>query len=887
MHDPLRRGVRRAIGLDVPRASTLVRDLEDELRFHIEERTAQLIATGLSPAAAEQRARAQYGSIDAARSDIHHFAKRRQQRMTARHFLDSVMQDLRFALRTLRRQPWWTAITIIALALGIGANTAVFSVVNDLLLDPLRYPHRDRLVLISRTNGKGLVVNATFENYTTWSKAQAFESVHAIAIDEVTETGLGDPRLLKAARTDAQFFTFAGARIVAGRLLRDDEAAAPGAPVAIISDQLAQSQFNGPGNALGKTMTIDGGIVTVVGVVWGGLRIPSYDGEPPDIWLPFSANTSFAGTPLIARLRAGTTIAVAQAQLDAIDKADSGNRTKPRSFLTLTPIVYHPGGSGDVRRSVLMLAGAVALLLLIACANVAHLLLARGAARGREIAVRAAIGAGRWRIARQLLTESLLLALVGCVAGLAVAVGGLRLIIALRPQSMGALRSLSIDERVLAVTIALSVLTGLAFGVLSAMDALRPEHFVTLRSAGDASTDRRRHRLRSLLVVSEMALSVILVVGAALLVRTMINLQRVDPGFNATGLYAVSVVLPESRYPSDIERAAYGERLLAATRALPGVTAATVASGSPLMADMIVGNWEAEGEPPPAGDGPLALTADMTVHPDYFPVVGVPFIDGSAFDERSADRNEVIISADIALRLWHERHVVGRRFRLFHPGQTPPPRWHTVRGVVKEAAMLSLVEDHRTGVVYSTSPHVAGDNRVVLLVRTRNGESPAAAIRTIQLALDPTLPPESPRGVSDMLMKTVAQQRFIMTLLSVFAGIATCLSAIGLFGVIAYMVRQRTREIGVRIALGAESQDIVRLVLSQGIALAIAGLSLGVFGAAIGARALSWTLYGVTPGDPLSYFVGAATLLGLAAVACFAPTRRALRIDPVAAMRAD
>jgi putative ABC transport system permease protein len=884
--DSLRPGIRRLIGLDVPRASKLVRDLEDELRFHIERRTAQLIDTGLSPLEAEQRARAQYGSIDAATSDIRHFAKRRHHRMTTRHFVDSVLQDLRFALRTLRRQPGWTAITITALALGIGANSAVFSVVNDLLIDPLRYPYADRVVLISRTDGKGLRVNATLENYKAWSKAQAFASMHAIATNEVTETGFGDPRLLQAARTDAQFFAFAGARVVAGRSLRDDEAAAPGAPVAIISEQLAYGRFNGLRNAIGMTMTIDGRIVTVVGVVRDGLRLPSYTGDPPDIWLPFSASTSFLNTPLVARLRVGTTIAAAQAELDAIAKADNANRSTLLS-IPLTPMVYAPGSSGDVRRSVLMLAGAVALLLLIACANVAHLMLARGAAREREIAVRAAIGAGRSRIARQLVTESLLLALAGCVAGLAVALGGLRLIIAMRPQSMGALRSVSIDGRVLAATIALSVLTGLVFGVLSAVDALRSRQFAALRMAGDASTDRRRHLLRSLLVVSEMALSVILLVGAALLVRTMINLHRVDPGFDAAGLFAVSVPLPESRYPSEIERAAYGERLLAATRELPGVASATIASGSPLIADLIVSNWQAEGETPPTGDGPLELTAALSVNRDYFPVVAVPFVEGSAFDEGSADRNEAVINEDLAMRLWHERHVVGRRFRPFRrTGQTPAP-WFTVRGVVKDAAMLSLVEDHRTAVVYTTSHHIAGFSRVTLLARMRSGHSPAAAMRAVQLALDPTLPPEAPRSVSEMLMNTVARQRFIMTLLTAFAGIAVCLSAIGLYGVIAYMVRQRTHEIGVRIALGAESQDIVRLVVSQGVVLAISGLSIGVVGAAAGARVLSGTLYGVTSGDPLSYVGGGAALLVVAAVACFAPARRAARIDPVVAMRAD
>ena len=887
-------GVRRLVGVDVPRASTIAHDLEDELRFHIEERAAQLERAGYAPDEALRRAREQYGSLEKAAQDISRYAHRRHHHMTLRHFIDTVWQDLRFALRTLARQPGWTAIAVIALALGIGANAAVFSVVNTLLIDPLRYPHRDRVVLITRTNAKmGLTISPSLDNLKLWSRARSFDEMHGVNTDDAIETSAGDPRTVRIARTDAGFFQFAGARIVIGRSLRADETGASGAPVALLSDHLWRERFNASPDALGKTLKIDGTIVTVVGVIDDALRLPSYTNDLPDVWLPSSASASFLG-PIAARLREGVTMAAAQAELDAITRADEATQAQ-KGGLSLTPLVFAPGSTGQQRRSVLMLAGAVALLLLIACANVAHLLLARGASREREIAVRAAIGAGRGRIVRQLVTESLLLAAGGCVAGLLVAMGGLRLIAALRPESMSSLRTVAIDGRVLLVTITLSVATGLVFGVLSAMDGLRASSATALRAAGDASTDRRRHRLRSVLVVSEMALSVILLVGAVLLVRTMINLHRVDPGFDTSGLYSVAITLPSTRYPKEADRQAYAERLLDAAQKMPELRDATIASGAPPRVGISVGHWEAElGGSNDAASGSTAkndtkndITATLTVRPEYFALMRTPFIAGTTFDETSSDRGEVVISESLARQLWRTTSVVGRRLRMARSLGTQTADWMTVRGIVKDAAMLGLVEDRRSPGLYQSSRRVAGYTGVTLIVRSPDGLPPASAVRRLQLEIDPTLPPRPALPIADLLMRTVATQRFIMTLLTVFAGIAIALSAIGLYGVIAYMVRQRTREIGVRIALGATGRDIGRLVLSHGVRLATVGLLFGVVGAVLGGRAIRGVLYGVTPADPVSFLLGAIGLLVVAAVACLAPMLRAVRIDPVLAMRAD
>jgi putative ABC transport system permease protein len=373
----------------------------------------------------------------------------------------------------------------------------------------------------------------------------------------------------------------------------------------------------------------------------------------------------------------------------------------------------------------------------------------------------------------------------------------------------------------------------------------------------------------------------------------MINLHRLDPGFDANGLYSVVINLPTTRYPKEPDRQAYAERLLDAAQKMPELRDATIASGAPPRASISVGHWEAEvggtNETSPAEKSAATndLTATVTVRPEYFALMRMPFVAGGTFDETSADRGEVVISESLAQQIWRTTSVVGRRMRMSHPFGTPLMDWMTVRGVVKNASLLSLVDSHRSLALYQTSRRVAGFSGVTLIVRAPNDQSPAAAVRRLQLAIDPALPPRPALPIADLLMKTVATYRFIMTLLTVFAGIAIALSAIGLYGVIAYMVRQRTREIGVRMALGANARDIRRLVLSHGVGLAVIGLLFGVVGAVLGGRAIRGVLYGVTPGDPVSFVLGAVGLLVVAAAACIAPMRRAVRIDPVSAMRAE
>ena len=882
---PLPPGIRRLMGLGKFRRAALTRELEDEVAFHLDARTEQLMDAGLTRTAAEQRARERYGELASTAREIRQFAHRRHVKTSLSHFFDTMYNDLRFALRTMLREPGWVIVAIVALALGIGANTAVFSVVNDQMIDPLRYPHADRLILLTRANPKsGVTITPSRKLLDAWLHTRSLEAIEGTASEDATITGDGDPRTAHIGYISPTFLQFAGARLVMGRAFRPEEMVGDGAPVVLLGESYWRTHYSASRDILGRTMTIDGKPRTIIGVVADGVKVSSFGDEQTDLWQPLAKSITFLEGPVVARLKPGVSLATAQAELQA--SSDAFDRTE--GSVGGTPFVIRavkPGAYGSMRSNILLLCGAVIMLLLIACANVAHLLIARGAAREREIAVRAALGAGRGRIVRQLLTESLLLATAGCVAGLTVGYLGVRLIVALRPDSMADLATVRIDGRVVLVTVGISLLTGLVFGLFSAFDNARG-NFMALRAANDAATSRRRHRVRAILIVSEMALSVVLLVGATLLIRTMINLYHVDPGFDTQGLYAVEIHLPMSRYPKEPDRNAYITRFVDGITAVPELHDFTISSAAPTHSGVIIGEWQVEGQAKPLSPGG-PFTFFTTVRPGFFELMRMPVIAGHAFTA-PARIEEVVINASLAHDLWGTTSVVGRHFRIAQKSATKDPSpWSTVVGVVGDAATITLGgKDRQRPALYRPSDVAAGYSGFTLLVRVR-GAFPTAALHKLQLGLDAALPPATPIAVSDLLMKTVATQRFLMTLLTVFAGIAIFLSAIGLYGVIAYMVSQRTREIGIRMALGAESADIRRLVLSRGAVLAGAGLVLGLLGAVAGTRMLEESLYGVTPGDPVSFAIGAVALLAIALTACSAPARRASRVDPAVAMRAD
>lgn len=863
-------------------------DVDEELEFHLEMRIRDYVARGLTETDACIAAQARLGDLRRARAECLTIGNRRQRRMTRMQIIETFIQDLRFAVRTLGRQKAWTAVAVVTLALGIGANTAVFSVVNDLLLDPLRYPGADRLVLISRRNAQsGFQVSPTRKLRDAWAHARSFDALHGVATDDVALTTGGEPIVVHAGMIEPSFFEFAGARLLVGRSFRAEEATLAAVPVAIVGERFAKTHFGSAASAIGKTIRTDAKSFAVVGVVAEGIRLPTYSVERAEIWLPLLPDFPFLSGPVVGRLRPGVTIDAATRELESL----SMDLARADGSITGTQFAVNvraPGSTGQTRSSVLLLAGAVTLLLLIACANVAHLLLARGAAREREIAIRAALGAGSHRIIRQLLTESMLLAVGGCVAGLAVGLFSLRLIVALRPANIGELANAHIDGRVLAATVIISALTGIAFGLTAAIHGARSSAFAILRSSVSGTASKSRHRVRSILVITEMALSAMLLVGATLLIRTVVNLHRLDPGFDTANLYAMSVALPAARYPKPADRAAYATRLLEAARRMPGVDKVTVADNVPPRTNVIIGSWEAEGAPSGSNPDRLGFSTMNTVRPEYFELMKMHFVAGRAFDVGSKQRGEVIISQSLAQQLWPNSAAVGRRFRMANttPG-SPPAAWSVVAGVLTNASLLSLRDERNTPAIYYPSETGVGYQGATLIVRTQPGQSPFADLRRLSLSLDAKLPPPPALRVADLLNNTVAAQRFMMTLLTAFAVLAVCLSAIGLYGVIAYMVSQTTREIGVRIALGATRRDIVRLVMRHGVILSTIGLAIGLAGASWGMGVLRGSLYGVSPTDPVSFVAGAAALLMVAALACLVPIRRALRIDPVIAMRGE
>lgn len=884
----LRPGIRRLLGLDVARREVFARELEDELQLHLDLRAEQLRKQGLSAEAAMAEARVRYGAIHQATREIHQHARRKEQRMQWRIALGSLTQDVRYALRTLGRSKAWTSVAVLTLALGTGANTAVFSVVNDLLFDPLRYPEHDRLTFISRVNTKsGFEMTPTMSQLAAWKAARSFALMEGVGAEDQTMIAQGaEPSMMHVGMISPTFMKLAGANVLLGRPIRAGDTVSGAPPVVLLSEHVWRTRFGAAQDVIGRSLRLAETDRTIVGVMPDRVRVASFSTESTDLWTPFPRKAFLAG-PIVGRLAPGVTIATAQQELQAIANGlakQDGTVGGTQFDVTLRS----PGSRGSTRSSIFLIAGAVSLLLLIACANVAHLLLARGSTRERELSIRAALGAGRGRIVRQLVTECMILALAGCVAGLVIGALALKAIIAVRPESMGELANVRIDRRVLLGAVAISALSGLMFGVIAGYGGRGTRNFDSLRGSVASTVDRKRHRLRSFLVVTENALSVVLLIGAMLLIRTVFNLYDIHPGYDPSGVYGMSVTLPESRYATPASREAYAERFLAEARRIPGVEVATLASYVPPRSGIAIGKWISDDAALPSKNDETNFTIMNSVMPDYFSVMRMRLLSGRAFDGTSPERREVIISRSLATRLWGNANAVGRRMRSVaaFDDADKSVTWNVVVGVAPDAAMLTLQNQDKTPAIYFPAQK-SPEHDLGLIVRMRSGEMPHAALRRLSLSLDPLMPPPSVISVSDLLLQSVSTQRFMMALLTLFAALAVVLSAIGLYGVIAYMVSQSTREIGVRVALGAARRDVIKLVMQQGVVLSAAGLALGLVAALWGGRLLRSSLYGVSSTDPMSYLVGSAVLLTLAVAACVAPTVRALRIDPMVAMRSE
>jgi putative ABC transport system permease protein len=864
------------------RKDKLEDQLDEELQFHIEMRTREFIAAGMTPEEARHQAARLFGN--------QLLLKERTRDVDTIGWIESLWQDLRYALRLLRKSPGFTIVAVLTLALGIGANTAVFSVVNTVLLRPLPYPESERLVKIWSTNPNtnrwGMWT--AYPRFVDWRRhATVFEEMATARTWVINLSGGDQPEALYGVVTSSRLFQLLRVQPMLGRAFLPEEDQRGHDHVIILSYGLWQRRFGGDRAVIGRTVDLDRQSYTVIGVMPRDFRFPP---ELPaaygvDAWLPPAPDPSrdervSNNYYTYARLKPGVALAQAQDEMDAINHGLAEKHSEDRA-LGVKVVGWQQQVGSEVRPALLILLGAISLVLLIACANVANLLLARGATRQREAALRQALGAGRGRLIRQLLTESLLLAVFGGVTGLFLAHLGLEVFIRLAPD-IPRLNETTMDPHVLLFSAALTLGTGLIFGIAPALQGSKTDLQDVLKESGSRLTaGSMRARMRSVLVVAEMTLALMLLAGAALLIRSFVRVQEIDPGFNAKNLLTAFVMLPPAKYPEPRRQAEFFREVMERIGSLPGVEWAGGADSAPMLSND-AGPVSIEGHP--EGPGEVKIQAERPkITPDYFRAMGIRLLRGRAFTwaDNEGSPPVAIINEAAARQYWPNEEAMGKRVRLEDGSE---PVWRQVIGVVGDVRQDGLVQAGRPE-VYAPLNQVPVPY-MVLAVRTRSGPAAfAGAVRHAVMAVDKEQPLFQIQAMQQVLDDSVAGRRFQMSLLAFFAAIALGLAAIGIYGLMSYSVHQRTHEIGIRMALGAKREEVLRLVVRQGMVLAMIGVALGTAGALLLTRFLSSMLYGVGVNDPITLLSVAVLLSGVAALASFIPASRASRIDPTVALR--
>ncbi len=798
-------------------------------------------------------------------------------------------KDLRYGARMLLKNPGFTSIAVITLALGIGANASIFSVVNAVLLRPLPFKEPERLIMIRETKLPQFPeFSVSPGNFLDWKRRNTvFERLVALNTPSFNLIGSGDPEQISGMRVTEGFFAMLGAKPALGRDFLPEEDQPGRNNVVVLSHGFWQRRFGGDPKIIDQTITLSGRIYTVIGVMPATF---SFGGSETALWTPMGFTSDDAQNhgghflSAIGQLKPGATLEQARSEMSAIagqlaqeyPDANAGWNVK---LMPLQEFIVR-----SVETALLVLLGAVAFVLLIACANVANLLLARAAGREKEIAIRTALGAGRARIVRQLLTESALLALAGGVAGLLLAKWGTDLLLKLAPQNLPRMSDVSLDGRALAFTAAVTLLTGLIFGLVPALQASKPNLTETIKDAGGRGSTEggRRQFIRGSLVVLEMASALLLLVGAGLLIKSFWRLQRIDPGFNPNNALTAAVSLPSRKYPEENQRSAFFQQLLEKVRALPGVQAAGASNVVPLGGDYVLG-FVIEGRPPlPPGAG--QSTNYYAVSADYFKAMGIPLLRGRVFTEQDT-RNSTrvaVISDSMAKRVFPNEDPIGKRIHVTNG----PTVFREIVGIVGDVKHYGLDQDTtlQTYEPYTQQPF----SFMTLVVRTAGDPTNlTSAIRNQVLSIDKEQPVAGVRTLEQRVSTSIAQQRFSMLLLGVFAAVAMVLAAVGIYGVLSYAAAQRTHEIGVRMALGARAGDVLKMVIGQGMKLALAGVALGSGAALALTQLMKRLLFGVTAADPMTYVVIALSLTLVALFACWIPARRAAKVDPMVALRVE
>jgi putative ABC transport system permease protein len=872
-------------------------EIVEELAQHLDDVYRRVLASGATEGDAK---RAAFNELTTEHSLLNEL-QRSQYRAPAEipvagearslNVLADFLQDLRFAVRMLRKSPGFTAVAVIALALGIGANTAIFSVVNTVLLRPLPYKDPDQLVMVwedATRHGYPRDTPAA-ANFVDWrDQNSVFTGMAAIADMNFNLTGTGDPERLKGRRVSANLFPLLAVDPQLGRVFSAAEDQPGAAKVTLLSYRLWQRGFGGDPAIVGKPLTLNSETYTIVGVMPARFQFPEKDDE---LWVPIALDASAAANrnrhylEVLARLKPGVTLQQARTEMTTIGARLQQQYPKSNADLGVAVTSLHEHLVGDIKPALLILLGAVGLVLLIACANVANLLLARAAIRQKEIALRVALGARRWRLLRQFMTESVLLATVGGIVGLAIAYVGLVLLRTFIPENISQAREISLDFKVLGFTLLVSILTGLVFGLAPAIQAARLNQSETLKEGGrDSVTGRSGKRIRGLLVTAEVAVSLVLLIAAGLLINSFLRLRNIDPGFRVDHLLTMKIELPEPKYEEMERRTTFYNDLIQRVQSLAGVRAAAVTTNLPLYRQGNSISVRLEGKPEPQ-PGQELIVVTRIVSPGYFDTMSIPLLAGRPISDQDSETspNVVVISETMAKRFWPGEESIGKRLAAGRVRSDAD--WIQVVGIVKDVRQFELNAEPRPQMYlsYRQADFFAPEDLVV-----RTDIEPASVAVTVRKAvweIDKDQPVSNIRTMEDILADSIARQRFSMLLLGVFAGVALLLAAVGIYGVMSYSVAQRTHEIGIRMALGAQTGAVLKLAVGYGLKLVLAGVAVGLVAAFILTRLMSTLLFGVTPTDPATFALISLLLISVAALASYIPARRATKVDPLIALR--
>jgi putative ABC transport system permease protein len=868
------------------RKSRTERELDDEVRAYLQELTGENVRSGMRPEDARRAAAIELGGVDQVKEAVRHVRRG--------HMLEELIQDLRYAARTLRKNPGFAAVAVLALALGIGANTAMFSVVYGILLRPLPYPDAERIAVVyihflPWDNPRG---NMSMADFLDWkSRTTSFEepSLYAAMGQRFDLTGNGASEQVHGASATSGFFSTLRARPILGRTFLPGEDQPASARVAVIGASLWQRRFGGRADALGQPITLNGVPSTVVGVMPASFHFPLADSEvwtnlplvPPNRRGPFFYRA-------FGRLKPGVTMQQAQAEANAIGRRiEQANPTVYRR-LDLPVMSIRDAMVGSVRTPLLVMICAVGLVLLIAVVNVANLMLARATVREREMALRLSLGAGRGRLVRQLLTESVLLSGLGGMAGLALAYLGIQFLRAANPGNLPRIADVRLDGAVFAFFSLISLLTGILFGLAPALQSCRADLSSTLKEGGRSTAGAGRQRTRGVLVVAEIALSLVLLVGAGLMLRSLLRLQRVDAGFRGApeSILAITISPANRRYADEATGIAFYGRLLDRVRQLPGIAAVSLSDGLPPDQESDADSFVIQGAPPPAGGNPV-VTVD-TVSPEYFRAMGIPLLAGRAFAASDGPESPPVamVSESFARHFLPGGNPLDKRIKQSGPSLPFLP-FREIVGVVADVKYTGLEANVQTAYYLPYTQNYT--RRTFLVVRASAAAGDASGLapmlrREVQ-AVDRDVVVAYVTTLEQAVRDSVARPRFDAILLAIFAGVALLLAVIGIYGVIAYSVAQRTHEIGVRMALGARRANVLRLVLRQSARLAAAGIAAGLAGAFAFTRLMRTLLFDTSVQDGFTFAVVAAGLFAVALLASLIPAHRATRIDPVSALR--